>query len=175
MFDTPTEIGSGYTETIKPGAFKKTLADMADVRMLINHSPDLVLGRTSSGTLILREDDKGLYFECELPPTQAAADLKALIVRGDISQCSFGFVCVADKVTYGEKNGIVTVHRDVEEAELFDTSVVTYPAYASTSVSLRTMFPDGTPAFLNNIPNRWNHSDPQSATDLARVRIALAQ
>ncbi len=129
-----TDLGNGVTETIKPGAFRRTLAEGADVRALINHDDNLVLGRTKSGTLTLREDAKGLYFECELPNTTFAQDLRESVMRGDVDQCSFGFYCVADSVEYME-NG--TIHRTVQDLDLFDISVVTYPAYPTTSVSAR--------------------------------------
>src|ERR1700757_1811537 len=60
-----------FVETIKPGAFSRALREAQDVRMLLNHDVNFVLGRTKAGTLTLKEDTKGLSFDCSLPETQA--------------------------------------------------------------------------------------------------------
>src|ERR1700732_270710 len=86
----------GYRENIKPGAFSRSLAEGADVRALINHNPDLILGRTKSGTLRLEETNAGLRMECDAPDTQAARDLMTSCDRGDIDQGSFRFLTRSD-------------------------------------------------------------------------------
>ena len=48
-----------FKESIAPGAFRKTLMETPDVRLLINHE-GLPLARTKNGTLTLTEDDRGL-------------------------------------------------------------------------------------------------------------------
>jgi phage head maturation protease len=56
VFNSPFEVSfDGYTfrEVIKPGAFTRALKEKQDVRCLINHDDNLVLGRTKSGTLKL--------------------------------------------------------------------------------------------------------------------------
>ena len=79
----------GFRETIKPGAFAESIK-RDDIRALFNHDSDHVLGRNTSGTLKLKEDDVGLFTEVELPDTQLARDLATLIDRGDVSGMSFG-------------------------------------------------------------------------------------
>lgn len=133
----------GFRERVMAGAFKRTLEEKADVRGLINHDPNLVLGRTASKTLTLEEDDKGLKFSCDLPDTSYARDLMESIRRGDVSQCSFGFI--VRKQTWIENKGEEPI-RELNDVDLFDVSVVTYPAYADTSVAAeRSLFPDGLP------------------------------
>jgi uncharacterized protein len=137
VFNTRTAIGDvsswGFYEEIAPGAFRNALA--MDVRALLNHSPDHVLGRTTNGTLTLAEDDKGLRVEITPPDTQTGRDVLALVKRGDISQMSFAFRTVKD--TWREEKGKAPV-RTLEEVELYDVSPVTYPAYPTTSISART-------------------------------------
>lgn len=141
VFDTPTMIGPpgvGFEEVIAPGAFRKTLADGADVRLLFNHNPDLVLARTKSGTLTLHEDKRGLAVDAKLAPTQVGRDLAVLIERGDVSQMSFGFRVVKDRWENVQRaDGTTSERRTVLEAQLFDVSSVTYPAYDETDVALR--------------------------------------
>src|ERR1017187_5814624 len=48
-----------FQETIRSGAFTKTLSEKPDVQLLLNHE-GLPLARTLSGTLSLAEDDQGL-------------------------------------------------------------------------------------------------------------------
>src|SRR5712664_4203736 len=141
MFDSQSQDLGGFVEVIKPGAFTKSLANGADVRCLFNHNEDAILGRTTAGTLRLTEDNIGLRFECDLPDTTYANDLHTSIQRSDINQCSFGFCCSQDKwIQISEAPGVM---REVLEAEVFDVSPVTYPAYLSTSLSARSLFPDG--------------------------------
>jgi uncharacterized protein len=79
----------GFRERIAPGAFKRILATNPDVVMLFNHDVNSVLGRTTAGTLRLREDSRGLAFECDLPGTVAGRDVWESVQRGDLNGCSF--------------------------------------------------------------------------------------
>jgi HK97 family phage prohead protease len=141
VFDSPTMIGPpgvGFEEIIAPGAFRKTIADGADVRLLFNHNPDLVLARTKSGTLTLREDKRGLAVDAQLAPTSVGRDLAVLIQRGDVSQMSFGFRAVKDRwESVTRSDGSSVERRTVLEAQLFDVSSVTYPAYDDTDLAMR--------------------------------------
>jgi Escherichia/Staphylococcus phage prohead protease len=147
LFNSMSEDLGGFREIIRQGAFTKTLANGADVRALFNHEPDNILGRTTAGTLRLKEDSVGLFFECDLPDTTYANDLYVSIKRGDINQSSFGFYCVADNwVSMQDAPGTL---REVLEADVFDCSPVTFPAYQATSVNARSLFPDGLPTPQN--------------------------
>jgi HK97 family phage prohead protease len=135
-----------FIETIKPGAFTRAVKEKQDVRGLMNHDANLVLGRTKSGTLSLNQDATGLYFECDLPDTQTARDLYELVKRGDIDGCSFGFQVM--KQSWREEKdagGKMIQYREIEDVDLFDVGPVTFPAYPQTSVDARSLFPDGVP------------------------------
>ena len=136
-FNSWSEDLGGFTERIKPGAFKTALMT-SDVRALYNHdSNQLPLGRTPK-TLRIAEDSKGLKVEIDLPDTQNARDLQVSIDRGDISQMSFGFTVAENGDEWKEKDG--TAKRTITEVkELFDVSPVVYPAYTSTKVAVRTL------------------------------------
>jgi HK97 family phage prohead protease len=121
-----------FSERIAPGAFRKTLSETPDVRLLINHE-GLPLARTKNGTLLLTEDQVGLRFEAELPDTTEARDLWTLVQRGDVDQMSFAFRVIRQKWNQDRTERTLT---EVSLAD-GDVSVVTYPAYPTTSVEAR--------------------------------------
>jgi uncharacterized protein len=133
--DLSQDLG-GFKEKIQPGAFSQSLQDNPDVLCLYAHDDRQLLGRVSSGTLQIAEDDKGLRFTCKLPDTSTARDLTALMERGDVSHMSFGFACVSDDWQRQPDGQIV---RTLLQVVLFEVSVVPQPAYLSSSVDLRSM------------------------------------
>jgi HK97 family phage prohead protease len=137
VFDTWTDIGGWFKESIKRGAFAKTIKEN-DVRALLNHNPNFVLGRNKAGTLRLREDAKGLAIEIDPPSSVWASDLLVSMRRGDVNQMSFGFDVNKQDIDL-EENA-----RTLEDVTLFDVSVVTYPAYPTTSAEVRSAFRDET-------------------------------
>lgn len=136
VFNAPAQI-AGFTEVIRPGAFKESLTQGRDILALIDHKPTQILGRTKSGTLRLWEDEKGLAFEIDLPDTSQARDLLALAERGDLGGMSFGFI-----VPEGGQSWKAHKTREIVKAELHEISVVkSWPAYAGTSVEARSKTP----------------------------------
>lgn len=121
----------GWAEVIARGAFKKALAERDDVRLLINHD-GVPLARTKSGTLMLKEDEVGLYMRADgLDMTNPAVqELRSAMQRGDLDEMSFAF-----RATRQEWNADYTERR-ITEARLFDVSVVTYPANDATAVAI---------------------------------------
>jgi len=135
VFNSRSEEMWGFVEEIDERAFND--ADMSDVRALFNHDPNLLLARTSSGTLNLSVDQRGLRYEFDLPDTTAGADLAELMRRGDVTQSSFGFTIAEDE--WEEREGEMPVRRITKIKRLFDVSPVTYPAYTEASVALRSL------------------------------------
>jgi uncharacterized protein len=140
VFNSLSEDLGGFREVVRPGAFAACLKD-ADVRALVNHDPARVLGRTRSGTCKLVEDSRGLRYEIDPPDTTYCRDLLESIRRGDISGSSFRFYMHADpnrgQMWRSEPSGVV---REITEfGAVDDVSVVTYPAYAATEVSVRSL------------------------------------
>lgn len=132
VFNSPTIIGDWFEEVISPGAFSKTISENGDIRALFNHDWGQVLGRTKAGTLRLSEDDRGLKFEVDLPNTSVARDLVESLKRGDINQCSFGFIPTIEEWD----DSVEPMKRTIKEVDLFEISVVSIPAYEDTEVSL---------------------------------------
>lgn len=129
-----------FREQLMPGCFAAAIP-VSDVRSLFNHDVNLIMGRTLSGTLRIKEDEIGLAFENDPPDTSYSRDLQISMQRRDITNCSFGFN-VADKgdswardVDYPGQF-IRSIHKI---ARIYDASPVTYPAYVDTSCALRSM------------------------------------
>jgi uncharacterized protein len=125
--------GGRFREKIRPGAFARSIRSHDDVRALLNHDPNQVLGRTSAGTLELSEDHHGLRSVIHLPDTTLGRDLYTSVSRGDINQMSFGFVANSD--AWSQDRAI----RELIDVTLFDVSPVTYPAYQATSIAARDL------------------------------------
>ena len=121
-----------FKETIAPGAFRKTLSETPDVRLLINHE-GLPLARTKNGTLTLTEDDRGLFMDAVIADTSEGRDLYKLVERGDVDQMSFAFRVIRQKWNEDRSTRTLT---EVSLAD-GDVSVVTYPAYPTTTVEAR--------------------------------------
>lgn len=139
-FNSLSEDLGGFRELLAPGAFRAALRKSPDVRLLFNHNADFVLGRTASGTLELREDATGLHVFAQVDRSISwVNDLRTSMQRGDIDQMSFAFTVAPDGDTWAvAEDGTVvrTINADGVDG-LYDVSVVTYPAYTSTTVNMR--------------------------------------
>jgi|tagenome__1003787_1003787.scaffolds.fasta_scaffold20988413_11 HK97 family phage prohead protease len=133
LYENETELWEGSYEIITKGAFDNTLNN--DIRALWNHNSQYVLGRNKSGSLEIRADDKGLFGIIKLPKTQYAEDLHELVKRGDVDQCSFGFNILAEDLEELASGGY---RWRINEIDLHEISVVTFPAYENTSVQARS-------------------------------------
>jgi len=138
VFNSMSEDLGGFREIILPGAFSEVLDN--DVRALYNHDSNYLLARTTSGTLELKEDDKGLYYRFEMPNTSYGNDMLELFRRGDLSQSSFGFTVEKDSWRMEEGQHVRYIER---VGSLFDVSPVVYPAYTAASSGLRSAEPNG--------------------------------
>lgn len=135
VYNSESDLLYGFfREVIRPGAFDGSLGN--DVRALWNHNASYVLGRTSAGTLDIRSDAKGLYFEVTPPNATWANDLVESIRRKDINQMSFGFMVNEDNWETLEDG---TEMRELLNVDLQEVSVVTFPAYQATSAGVRSI------------------------------------
>lgn len=134
VFNSLYDIGFGMSESIAPGAFQSSLG--GDVRALTNHDTRLVLGRTSAGTMDLREDETGLWADIAINPNDSdAMNTWARVQRGDVTQCSIGFDIIAEETEYRDDG---TCHWTIRDVKLYEVSVCTFPAYEETNVSARS-------------------------------------
>ena len=133
VFNSNYEIWEGASESIAPGAFTSSVG--GDIRGLTNHDTTLVLGRTKAHTLELKEDSHGLWGKITINPKDSdAVNTYERVKRGDVDQCSIGFMIRSEETDFGADGSI---HWTITDVELFEVSVCTFPAYEETGVSAR--------------------------------------
>ena len=139
-FDKPTILyvvdGLEFREVIDKDAFKET--DMKDCCFKYNHNDAvMILSRTRGGSLKLKTDDFGLFFDSKLFDTQSGRDVHTLVKAGVLDRCSFAFTIAEGGARY-DKQTRTRIITKIEK--LWDVSIVDTPAYDTTSVSARSFF-----------------------------------
>ena len=134
VYNSPYELWPGATESVAPGAFSESLS--GDVRALFNHNQDIVLGRTTNGTLELSDDARGLYGRVKINRNDTdALNAYQRIARGDVTGCSFGFDVEQQTEEFRDDG---TIHWTLEKiSPLYELSPCTFPAYEATNISAR--------------------------------------
>src|ERR1044072_676927 len=130
LYNVYSEDLGGFRTRIAPGAFDRVVPG-DDVRLLVNHDTNLLLGRTKSVTLSLALDDRGLYFEGQPPATGFEQYIEA-IRRGDMDGCSFSCDIDIDEWDFSGETPIRTINGI---SALYDVGPVTVPAFSQTSVA----------------------------------------
>lgn len=129
-YDSPSADLGGFVETIRAGAFRRSLSENGDVLALYSHDARSVLGRTSADTLRLWEEPSGIGFELHVARTSWGDDVLALVEERNLTGCSFGFSCRRDEWPAPDR-------REVIDGDLLEISMVASPAYPATTVAMR--------------------------------------
>ena len=176
VYDVPYAIAGGpdaggWNEIIERGATAKSIKDGADTRLLFDHD-GIPLARTASGTMRLISDDLGMMVDADLDPSSPyAQSVRSAVLRGDADQMSFAF-----RVTRQAWNEDYTERR-IKEVQLFDASVVTYPASEATVVQMNAANPEVEEAIVESDEAR--DLDPvaeaQEDSITEQIRALLAQ
>lgn len=128
LFDSPSEP-LPFTERIAPGAFRGSLKQRNDIKLLWNHDTGMVLGSTRAGSLSLLEDARGLKVRADLPNTTAGRDAAELLRRGDVDAMSFGFSVPRNGDSWNSDG----TERTLNQIRLHEVSIVAFPAYSATA------------------------------------------
>jgi hypothetical protein len=132
VYNSRSQDLGGFVEIIAPGAFGDSIN--GDIRALVEHDAKMILGRSKANTLIVKEDDQGIYVEISPPNTRTASELIESINRGDISGMSFGFTVNQDGSTWDFEQ--TPALRTVTSANLYEVTITSLPAYHATSVQV---------------------------------------
>lgn len=126
-----------FIERVCKGAFSKALERNADVKMLLNHNPERVLGSTAQGNLELVEDSIGLRARATITDDEVVEKARA----GELVGWSFGFYDTPDGVEQGYDEETKLPLRKLRDMELEEVSILDNtktPAYDGTLVAVRT-------------------------------------
>jgi uncharacterized protein len=137
VFNSASHDLGGFVEFIKPGAFARSLEEAGKgehkIYALWAHRDDSPLASTGSGKLVLKEDERGLYFEMDTT-RMTPAQLSAL--EDNDLQMSFGF-SVREQEWIELADG--KIERTLIDLDLFEVSFVISPAYPETEAALRSL------------------------------------
>lgn len=136
QWSQPLGRNQKFIEQIKPGTFKRALGQGNDIHFLAEHDDAKLLASTKNGSLILREDDQGLYMEATISPTTWGKDYHQLIQDGLLTNMSFGMQVLNDT---WEKRDDGTLERSIDEILLSEVSVVRNPAYVQSNIQARSI------------------------------------
>lgn len=156
VFGQDTEIDSWegrFTETIRKGAFRKTIRESTPV-MQFDHGRHPLIGSLPIGSIVdLREDDQGLYVEGRITDNWLMQPVRDAIAEGSVNGMSFRFEVVreewrdaAGKLVKPEEvldllwmpGDRGPLRRELVELKCRELGPVVFPAYAGTAVSVRS-------------------------------------
>lgn len=139
VFNSLSNDLGGFREIIEQGAITDELIKNSDIVCLMNHDIKKgLLARSyhGRGSLQLDIDEHGLHYSFEAPKTALGDEVLEGIRRGDISKCSFAFVCGEDNWTKDENGEYIRHVKKIKN--LYDVSLVYHPAYDETEVKADT-------------------------------------
>lgn len=124
-YGQPTEIFPGLTEEIRAGAITPI-----EQGPLLFRDHDKPIGRITD----LRDEDDGLVIDAVISDTPLGDETRRLISDGVLTRMSIGFRPAADGLDIQERDD-GSVHVTVTRADLYEVSVVAFPAYADTPIT----------------------------------------
>lgn len=134
-YNEQTPIRGEYVEVLTPGVFKKSIREAAKglpLHMFHDHST-FPVGKSVGW----EERDQGLVGTWEFLPAgvdEMADKAYRMALEGFITGLSVGFQPIRSKVDPGTDTRPPVVYR--QEARMFETSMVTAPAYAGAQIML---------------------------------------
>lgn len=169
VFNSLSNDLGGFREIIEQGAITEELIKNSDILCLMNHDIKRgVLARSyqGRGSLKLEIDEHGLHYSFDAPNTDLGDEVLEGIRRGDISKCSFAFVCGEDNWTKDENGEYIRHVKKIKK--LYDVSLVYHPAYEETEVKADTRGLDELKAQekANNIVKENSESDMNDKQEL---------
>jgi len=135
VFDSLSKNLGGFVESINPRAFDEVLTSNPDVVGVFNHDKNMILARTSNGTMKLKADPYGLRYEMMPPKTKAADDVVELISGGYVTGSSFAFAVSREGGDSWSTGPDGVRRREIRSISLLDdVGPVVRPAYEASSV-----------------------------------------
>ena len=144
----PLGIWFTFREKFSKGSFEEYLNNSDnDIKALMNHEQDKVLGRRKNNTVKVFEDQIGLHYKVTLANTTLGNDLFESVKRQDIDGVSVGFRFSVEEWDESNEKNIV---RTIKKAELIEFSFTAWPAYTSTTTNIDNRNNDPYRNFISN-------------------------
>jgi uncharacterized protein len=126
-----------WATRIKPFAFSESLKS-ADIKVFYNHDKGKIVARRKNDTLKIKESEEGVQVEVVFPSekmTTLQSDVYEEVSQGLTSQMSFGVRVTGDKWFTETFDGVEVDVREIQAGEVFEVSVVSEPAFETTSIA----------------------------------------
>jgi HK97 family phage prohead protease len=157
VFNIPTRIDSWegmFDEQIAPGAFKKSIREKTP-RFQFDHGHHPLIGSIPIGRITdIHEDTSGLYVEARLSDNWLVEPIRDAIAEGSVDGMSFRFSVVREEwrdkdgklvkpdevldILWQDIDGRGPLMRTLKELKVAEVGPVVWPAYESTSASVRS-------------------------------------
>jgi HK97 family phage prohead protease len=138
VFNEPTRIKNrfeDFTETIAPGAFARAIRANPRPIMQFEHGLDPQVGHAPIAAIqSMREDARGLFVSARMHENWSTKPIMDAIKSGAISGMSFRFNAEGDQVEWSDDLD----SRTVIDLDLHELGPVVFPAYAASTVTLRS-------------------------------------
>jgi HK97 family phage prohead protease len=140
VFNSPAKIRDlqgDFEETILPGAFKRSIGQRTPI-LQWDHGKDPRVGTVPIGAIQdLVEDSRGLHVRARLFDNDVVEPVRQAIEGQAVRGMSFRF-----GVPEGGDDWPTRDRREIRDADVHELGPVAFPAYDTTSVSVRSMLAD---------------------------------
>lgn len=141
VFNSPTRIaavGGDFDEVISPGAFARSIRSRMPV-LQFEHGRDPRVGAVPIGAIEdLSEDSQGLHVRATLFDNPVVEPVRQAIAGQAIKGMSFRFQVVDGGDQWQRRSGAIDL-RTVGDADVHELGPVVFPAYDTTTVSVRSL------------------------------------
>lgn len=166
VFNTPSRIRDlqgDFDEVIVPGAFTRSIGKRTPV-LQWDHGRDPRIGTAPIGSIQdLREDEHGLFVRARLFDHPDIERVRLAIEGNAVRGMSFRFGVPDKGDTWTRRQGDVDL-REIRDADVHEVGPVVFPAYDTTSVSVRSLLsqlgPDDIRSLLRELAAELRDADP---------------
>lgn len=170
MFGQPSKP-LPFIEYIGPSAFDSV--DMSEVQLLYAHDFDNILARVDSGTLSLKTDDKGLFFNAQIPDTTLGNDVYTNVENGNLKGLSFSADIAPGGDEWATLDDGTVIHKINQFANFYEISLTPIPAYTETSVNVSRSYEEVLRSMDNDKKNTESKGQEPTMKDVLRAISGL--
>lgn len=137
-YNSTAYISNGIYEVIKPGAVSAFLNTRPNIRCIIEHKGEYVLGSTVDQTLRLWDTAEGLRYSIALPNTTYASDLVAVMQQNPKTFGTSFHMQLQPKDSSLSRHGTSGYLRTITSiSQILEITITAFPYYTSTTAILQ--------------------------------------